>query len=388
MKERLLTRQRFPLLVWTGLLTAWLVMNLAPHVLPRTGRLFADYEDIMVYFFRGAWAVERAAALSEYPPLPTWLFGLNRLAVAWASPEAQKLLFISLFSLEMFLLLFLAFKILLALLPSEKSAYAALLLLPPVLYFTYGRFDILPALLTLLAYQQALRKRWGSVGALLALGTLTKWYPVLLLPGFAAYAWRIEKRPPWKMLIAFGVTGAAILLAALVQGGLAALLAPYQFHLHRGMEYIALPKLLAAVCACLAGNPQVFSLFFLLEIVSAPLLAVFTRIETPRALADYSIVVIGMFILFSRIWSPQWFLWILPFLIITARGKRDVLLIVLFSAVVYLSFPVMFDAFGSESHALMIMGWCYYGMLAFFVWRAARRLMQNPASIPRLKPAA
>ena len=53
------------------------------------------------------------------------------------------------------------------------------LLLGPVLF---KRFDVLPMLLTLVALELALRKRWAWSGAALGLGTAVKLYPVLLLP--------------------------------------------------------------------------------------------------------------------------------------------------------------------------------------------------------------
>ncbi len=57
-------------------------------------------------------------------------------------------------------------------------AFAPLLLGPLVL----KRFDVLPALLTLIALQLTLNRRYAWAGTALGLGTAVKLYPVLLLP--------------------------------------------------------------------------------------------------------------------------------------------------------------------------------------------------------------
>ena len=65
-------------------------------------------------------------------------------------------------------------------------ALSPLLLGPVVL----KRFDVLPALLTLIALLLAQRRRWVWSGAALGLGTAVKLYPVLLLPALAIAAGR------------------------------------------------------------------------------------------------------------------------------------------------------------------------------------------------------
>ena len=152
----------------------------------RTGRLLADPYDRSVYFARGRWLTDGMLPISEYPQIPTLLFGIDRLGSNWVEPNLQLVVYISLFSLEMLLALF--YKELLELLPPELSNYAFLALSPPTIYFAANRFDILPAYLCLLAYGAATRRKWTLAAFILAIATFTKWYPVLLFPGYFLYA--------------------------------------------------------------------------------------------------------------------------------------------------------------------------------------------------------
>ena len=113
---------------------------------------------------------------------------------------------------------------------------------------------------------------------ILAIATFTKWYPVLLFPGFFMYATTIELKFQWKMIMGFTMTSCAIVLLSYMYGGLETVLAPYQFHMARGMEYTALPVLLENLIRSLLGTqislPYFFSAFFVIQ-VSAPILIFF-----------------------------------------------------------------------------------------------------------------
>lgn len=124
--------QRELFIVWLGLLMAWLVMTLIPlFVGEKTGRLLFDFYDLSVYFIRGQWLIANLPALSEYPQIPTLLFGVNRLLFSWINADLQPFVFTAFFSLQMILILFLTFKGLLEYLPAIFRHYAYLILLPP-----------------------------------------------------------------------------------------------------------------------------------------------------------------------------------------------------------------------------------------------------------------
>ncbi len=70
-----------------------------------------------------------------------------------------------------------------------------------------GRFDLIPSALTLLAVVYAVRKRWQWAFAYLALGTMFKFYPAVLLMPFLL-AQQMESREPrfsWRRLLPLGI---------------------------------------------------------------------------------------------------------------------------------------------------------------------------------------
>ncbi len=112
--------------------------------------------------------------------------------------------------------------ILLACFRSRKAAVVAAFYLVAGGWATVaGRFDLVPAFLTLVALLFAVRKHWSWAFALLALATMSKYYPaIFLLPflisqQFAAsgewYAWR-----RWLPLGTFVALCALLLLASLL----------------------------------------------------------------------------------------------------------------------------------------------------------------------------
>jgi len=315
--------------------------------------------------------------ISEYPQVPTFLFGINNLASMWVKQDLQTLVYFAFFSLQMMIVLFLMSVVLLELLPPGSSNYVFLVLLPPTLYFSYNRFDILPAYLCLIAYSSATKKQWTITSIVLAIATFTKWYPVLLFPGFFMYAANIEKKPQWNMVVSFAVTSTIIVLASYLYGGLETVLAPYQFHMARGMEYIAFPVLFDNLIRALLGTqvslPYFFLFFFIAQIIS-PILVFFIKFDSIDTLVDYCIIVTGTFVFFSRIWSPQWFLWLLPFLIISAKNIKKVKLIILYNIMTYLCFPLIFDVYGNSSYQLKIVGAATYLILLAFILQSAGNL--------------
>jgi uncharacterized membrane protein len=241
---------------------------------------------------------------------------------------------------------------------SERKWLAYLMLLPGTFYFTCNRFDILPAFLALWSLWSLRRQKFVATGILLGIGALTKWYPALLLPVYLSYDYAMHKRVNWKMILAFTVTGTLIALPTLLTGGLAAFLSPYLLHAGRGLEQVSLPELLRLLLWKVGLYPTTLLLtyiFLALQFFPAPL-SLFARIDTEEKLLQWNILVIGAFVLFSRIYSPQWLLWLMPFLILAARNWFDVAWIIIYNLVTYLTFPMARDLYGFNSAAFKIGG--------------------------------
>lgn len=365
--------------IWFSLLIIWLLFIVIPSLFKQsTGVFIFDSNEYASYYDRGGWIYSSGAPVSEYPQIPTYLFGLNRLISDSFSADLQFGIFYTLFSLEMITILFFVIKILIEMLPQKDRSFYLLLFLPPTLYYVLNRFDILPALLCLIALQKAQKKQWVFASVLLAIATFTKWYPLLLFPGFFVYASIQENKLNWKMVISFILTSVVILLPTFIQGGLAAVMIPYQFHLARGMEYVALPVLVNDLLVNMIVNPQVFYfIFFVVQVVS-PVLCIFLKVDTFDRLVNYCILSTSIFILFSRINSPQWFLWLIPFLLLSITNKKDYWLVVFYNLITYVFCPIIFNIYGNSSTPLKFLAGIIYIILVILIIRSLHRITFDP----------
>jgi hypothetical protein len=369
------------LLLGTSLIVVWLigVADLRFHPWPDI-RFINDNYDHENEFRYGSWIVHSEIpyrdTFSEYPQIPTYLFALPYLGLSWLYPM-DKLgyrAWTSVFSLLMFALLFVE----IVLLHREiriRKYLAFLLLLPAYLYFTYNRFDVLPALICLISFLFLSRNKFIWAAILLGIGTFTKWYPALLLPIYLVYYWYARKKIPWGMMFAYGGTCLLIILPTLLSGGLPSFLAPFLFQTGRAARITTLPGLVELGISALTGNPPGFlmTLLLILQVVFSAV-CIFFRIDTPRKVLLWSNLVIACFILFARIYSPQWILWLAPFLILSVENQWDVIWIVAGGLVTYLAFPVIFDAAGEFDARMVLMGITQIIFLVRVIITSVRRL--------------
>ena len=82
-----------------------------------------------------------------------------------------------------------------------------------------NRFDLWPALLMVVAVLLLVRRRPEAAFAFLALGTVTKIFPVVALPAAAVWVWRTDgSRKLKRAAIVFVVTGLLVLLPFAILG--------------------------------------------------------------------------------------------------------------------------------------------------------------------------
>jgi uncharacterized membrane protein len=340
------------------LLVIWLLfVSVLRGNFPNTSfsvRWFNDDYDRSIYMQRGEWLPDHGIpyvdVLSEYPQIPTYLFGLIYFVTPAINVQLDYYVYSSIFSLLMLVILFFTIRMLYGML-SERKWLAYLMFLPGALNFTYNRFDILPAFLALWSLFFLKRRKFIATGIILGLGTFTKWYPALLLPIFVSYDYAMYKRLNWKMILAFSFTCLIIALPTLLTGGLAAFMSPFIFHANRSLEQVSLPRLLDLFIFNLGTPPNtalLSSAFLVIQFLPAPL-SLFMRIDTEEKVLQWMILVIGFFILFSRIFSPQWLLWLMPFLILAVCNWFDIAWIVIYNLAAYFTYPIIFDFFGPDS---------------------------------------
>ncbi len=350
------------LLLYWVLGTSVLRTNLGSDV-----RLFNDDSDRTVYFTRGSWLPTQTVAyrdvFSEYPQVPTLLFGLLRLPASLeAGPVMQQRLYLMLFSGLMLILLFCLGVIIERMLSPGRKNLVLLLLLPAPLYFSYNRFDVLPALLCLIVLILVREKYWLPATALLGVATLTKWYPALLVLPIAVYMYyqRVRLSSIIHFFLAYGVVCCLIVMPTFLTGGLKAVLVPYLFHEGRTTGISALPTLLQPIMdtiPVLTAVPRLEKSIFLLLQFGFSAGAVLIRLDSFRKLLNWVTLTIAAYVLFSRIWSPQWLLWIFPLLLLLIRSRSDAIMAAGYGILTYLQFPITFDLFGKASPQMHGMAW-------------------------------
>jgi len=194
---------------------ALVVVLLAGAVLLTPGVWRTSGTDVSLYHDYGArirnGAVPYRDFFVEYPPGS--LVPMALPAVATTSPRGFGHLFVG----EMLVLLAVTSLVVAATASGAgmglgRSVVAMLpvaiapLLLGPVVV---QRFDVLAALLSVLAVAACVRGRWSSAGVAVAAGTAVKLYPVLILPAVVAYAAaRGGRRSATRVVAAFAVVTA------------------------------------------------------------------------------------------------------------------------------------------------------------------------------------
>ena len=301
----------------------------------------------------------------EYPPLANVAFVLPLLPVAFRQvsyPTYVWLLLVANTALSAFGALLIA-RLLPAHSKSRLGLYVGLVILcAPLIPW---RYDLFPALLTLLGFYAVLRKRPGMAGMWLGFGIAAKLYPAVLLPVFVAFYWvNRDRRSVVRLLLACGGAVLAGVLPFLGAG--AKMLYFVQYHQHRGIEFESLPAGIILLAQQFGlTDAQIFFNFGAFHLVSswaAPLLRVlpfvfvltfglvltcaFKRFRAdhqahgqipPGTLVRWVVAALLAFIVTNKVFSPQYVIWLLPFVPFLPR-RSAALMAVIFALTIAL-FP-------------------------------------------------
>ncbi len=197
----------------------------------------------------------------------------------------------------------------------------------------FFRYDSFVVLLTVLAFGAATRSRWVVAQALLGLGVAFKLYPIVLMPLVVLWEWRMTRRLPWRSA-AGGALAAG--LAAVVTW----LLAPDQigemlrYHGERPLEI----ESTGASLVWLLGDAQpdfAFGSWNLLGPSSPVIIPMMTGLTIGLLTVLYTSYAVGWFgpaaiwalvllvsIATSKVFSTQYILWVLPFVVL-AQAEQD-----------------------------------------------------------------
>jgi hypothetical protein len=226
-----------------------------------------------------------------------------------------------------------------------------------------ARFDLIPAALTLGAVILAARTRWKWAFALLALATMLKFYPVILVVPFliTQQMQYSEKWTAWRRWSAFGLfIGICVLLTAIsLVLNVANTLVPFSYFLNRPIQVESLPGVLLWL-GNFAGRPVQYTFIYQslnftsslsgkVSLLSTGLLVaglLFTWWLQWRGKLDIftsSLLTLLVVMIMGKVFSPQYLIWVIP--LIAYVGKANWRWLVIWGTVCLLTlvdFPIIY----------------------------------------------
>jgi len=314
----------------------------------------------------------------EYPPLALGFFILPRLITAnpatYANVFAIEMLLFDL--LGLFLISMWARRLSLSLWKTLAIYTLALLAIGPIIA---RRYDLIPAIIVLLALYTFLQGKHKTSWALLAVGMMTKIYPAILAPIFLLYHWRYrQNRQAIVGVATFAITTVAIVVPCL-------LLSPDGFwnsltyHAQRGLQcestyssFLLLGQTLGLTSLEIEfsfGSYNVISPLANILAKISPLLILFSvgavywffhKSQGGRAviqqtlpsinqpdisrIVNYSLIAILAFMLTNKVLSPQFIIWLYPLIPLVAGRWRRIswLMFILIGLMTYFVYPVAY----------------------------------------------
>ncbi|HEX3867536.1 MAG TPA: hypothetical protein VHV78_12325, partial [Gemmatimonadaceae bacterium] len=248
------------------------------------------------------------------------------------------------------------------------------------------QFDIVPALFALVAMIAYAGDLIAFAAAMLALGAMTKIYPVLLAPLFVLLEIRRGRgRALWRPVVAFAVTCLVLLTPWLIKAPLS-LAVLIDYHAKRGIQiestYATVALAAASLNLTIVRVVDSFGSVNLdgplprgLASASTAVLVVAmivvyraidnaVRVDTGRKgrdlelLSQASLAVLAAAMVASKVLSPQYLVWLTPFVALVSARRRRVIWS-LFAAVgvlTYFMYPHHYDdLLGRQPYAIAVM---------------------------------
>ncbi len=223
-------------------------------------------------------------------------------------------------------------------------------LAPAPAYFAVYRFDIYPALATLMALL-AIRRTAYYEGALwLGIAIALKGYALFLLPAYCVYV--IDRRD-FGTAVKVGLLCVApialALLGTVAFAGLEGATAAFKVHAIRtlngessydAINYLFGYRTFSGNSPLIPRGDEIRPLSQVLQVTCA-LAAAALRPRSFEALVDAFLLALAGFMSFSVFYSPQWVLWILP-LTCFSRSRIVQIAAIAFSWFSYLYFPIVY----------------------------------------------
>jgi uncharacterized membrane protein len=329
-------------------------------------RAFKDEADIDIYMERTAWVGRSGVrpyrdVFQEYPPLGAYYLAIPK--VFSDEREGYAAVFYGLGGLLLLSMVWLVKRAARSALPGRRALSVLALAAPCVLFYGVNRYDALPAVLLLGALLALTRGREGLSAALFGLAIGVKWYPVAVGPLMLVLA---RRRIRW-LAIAGGVA-ALTCLHPMLYAGVDPVLESYRFHLGRGANPGSLYDiLLLSFPGLIRQDEMVKRLLLALQVAPGLIaagIAVRRRIGPERLpeVCALAFAAVAGFTLFARFHSPQWHVWLAPFVALCGSLPITAYFLVA-DLLLYASVPLIWNLIGPRSVAMVTVSTLYYVVL-------------------------
>jgi uncharacterized membrane protein len=253
------------------------------------------------------------------------------------------------------------------------------------------RFDLIPAIITLFSIYLFIKGQNKAAWTVLAIGTFTKLYPAILVPIFLIHLLQQhQKGKAIAGMAAFAITSAIIILPVLIMSP-EGLWQSFAYHAQRGLQiestyasFLELGYAFKFIKLDFVYNFGSWHLVSQLADIFAKasfavtllcLVAVYwfyykenkslaksisdqsIRMNSEGLLINYSIVIIIVFILTTKVFSPQFIIWIYPFIPLTMGrwGTVSALMFIMVGLMTFFVFPEYYESIRTGYLPVIIM---------------------------------
>jgi len=241
--------------------------------------------------------------------------------------------------------------------PEKEIANRALVYVFLILGLFYGwaYFDSIAVFCLLFGLYLMINNKSRGMGVVLGIGGLIKWFPLLVLP--AAWKWLGAKKTLVAILVVIVVVGLgwgilfglspeftkASLFAQGAKGSWETVWALIDGNLTTGNFSGDAVRTLAASASVPSGNPSVIPSWITLLLIGGIGFVVFWRskIDSAAQIVSFTGFTLILFFLWSPGYSPQWTLYLLPFVVLCFEENRSKLLALILVLVNLLEWPIL-----------------------------------------------
>jgi len=234
-------------------------------------------------------------------------------------------------------------------------------------YFAMFRYDALPALITMLSIYLFINAKQTSAYVTTAIGFLVKWFSAVLIPFYIIYNIKNQKSSIRNIVI-FSVIVAVFSIPFMIWnfGGF---LYPYIFHFTRPAQAEGLFFLLDTAL----GTTPLFSNISGIILASALLGVVYGYYRNGSAakgcLVRHIAIAMFVFVLFNKVASPQYILWITPLMAIyMSKDIGGILKFAALQVVAYIQFPLLINIIYDPTHYYNVRASIIFFAIKFIIW--------------------